>query len=217
MSNNNQNIKTKTGAIAMAGVVLAAALLAAVAFSPTSALAQETRIDGLRNEQQRPIERPYLVADERPDHRLGFHAAWGAGVATDTETGDDFRSGFRVVTQKANDSRVNEHEVKRGILAISVEGERIRYQMLPETWKIVVSEDGFTFEASDQVQDADEQKFDVELKGYFAMHTRLGNLWSIEGTMTGEDTSYELHYVAISHGLRSQAAVVDETAAATVQ
>lgn len=196
---------------------MAAALLAAVAFSPTSAQAQETRRDGLKNEQQRPIERPY-VADERPDHRLGFHSAWGAGVATDTETGDDFRSGFRVVTQKANDSRVNEHEVKRGILAISVEGERIRYQMLPETWKIVVSEDGFTFEASGQVQDADGQKFDVELKGYFAMHTRLGNLWSIEGTMTGEDTNYELHYVAISHGLRSQAAVIDETtAAATVQ
>jgi hypothetical protein len=215
MSNDNNNIKTKTGAIAMAGVVLAAALLAAVAFSPTSALAQETRRDGIQNEQQRPIERPY-VPDERPDHRPGFHVAWGAGVATDTETGDDSRSGFRVVTQKADDSKVNEHEVKRGLLAISVEGERIRYQMLPETWKIVVSEDGFTFEASGQVQDADQQKFDVELNGYFAMHTRLGNLWSIEGTMIGEDTSYDLHYVAISHGLRTQA-MVDETATATVQ
>jgi hypothetical protein len=213
-NNNNNNIKTKTGAIAMAGVVLAAAILTAVAFSPTSALAQETRRDGIRNEQQRSIERPY-VADEMPDHRPGFHMVWGAGVATDTQSGDDFRSGFRVVTHKADDSKVNEHEVKRGLLAISVDDERIRYQMLPETWKIVVSEDGFTFEASGQVKDADEQKFDVELNGYFAMHTRLGNLWSIEGTMTGGDTNYELHYVALSHGLRTRA-VVDETAA-TVQ
>jgi hypothetical protein len=79
--------------------------------------------------------------------------------------------------------------------------------MLPETWKIIVSEDGFTFEASGQVQNADEEKFNVELNGYFAMQTRLGNLWSIAGTMTGEDTSYELHYVAISHGLWTHTAV----------
>ena len=34
--------------------------------------------------------------------------------------------------------------------------------------------------------------------------SRLGNLWSIDGTMTSEDnnTSYELHYVPIPHGLR---------------
>lgn len=202
---NNKNIKTRTGAVALVGVVLAAAFLAAVAFHPTSALAQETtRSDRLQDERQRPIDRPY-VADERPDHRPGLHVAWGAGIATDTETGDDFRSGFRVVTQKVNSSDVNEHGVKRGIIAIAVDGERIRYQMLPDTWKIVVSEDGFTFEASGQVQNAEEEKFDVKLNGYFAMHTRLGNLWSIEGTMVGADTEYELHYVAISHGPRTHA------------
>jgi hypothetical protein len=202
----NKNIKTKTGAIAMVGVIVAA-LLAAVAFSPTNALAQETRSGDERI--HRTTDRP-LATDERADHRLGFKVAKGAGVATDTETGDDFRSGFRVIVQKLNDTD-NEYALKRGMLAIAVDGERIRYQMLPETWKIVVSEDGFTFEASGQVQNAEEEKFDVKLNGYFAMHTRLGNLWSIEGTMTGEDTSYELHYVAISHGLRPYAAADERT------
>lgn len=205
MSNNN-NIKTKMAALAMVGVVVAAALLAAVAFSPTTASAQETRRDGLQEGLQRSIDRPFAV-DERPEHRLGINVARGIGIATDTETGDDLRSGFRLVTQKLNNSETNEHEVKRGMLAISVDGERIRYQMLPETWKIVISEDGFTFEASGKVQNADEQKLDVDLNGYFGMHTRLGNLWSIEGTMNGQDTSYELHYVAISHGLRAYPAV----------
>ena len=42
MSNINKNTKTKTGAIVMVGAVLAAALLAAFAFSPTVAFVQET-------------------------------------------------------------------------------------------------------------------------------------------------------------------------------
>lgn len=203
---NNKNIKTKTGALAIIGVVVAAALLAAVAFSPTTASAQETRRDGLQEGRQRSIDRPFDV-DERPEHRLVINVARGVGIATDTETGDDLRSGFRLITQKLNNSETNEHELKRGMLAIAVDGERIRYQMLPETWKIVISEDGFTFEASGKVQNADEEKFDVDLNGYFGMHSRLGNLWSIEGTMNGEDTSYELHYVAISHGLRTYPAL----------
>ena len=205
---NNKNINKKTGALAMVGLVLAASLLAVVAFYPTTALAQKTRSDGLGEGRDRPVDRPNVVL-ERPDQRPGFNVARGAGVATDTESGVDYRSGFWVVTQKSNDSDTNEHDVKRGILAIAVEGERIRYQMLPETWKIIVSESGFTFEASGQVQNANEEKFDVKLNGYFAMHTRLGNLWSIEGTMTGEESSYELHYVAISHGLRTHT-LVDE-------
>jgi hypothetical protein len=208
---NNININKKTDAIAMVGLVLAAGLLASVAYSPTAALAQETRNDGLEDNRHRSVDRPSAV-DERPDHRPGFNVAKGAGVAIDTETGDNYRSGFWVVTQKLNDSDKNEYELKRGILAIAVEGERIRYQMLPETWKIIVSEDGFTFEASGQVQNADEEKFNVELNGYFAMHTRLGNLWSIAGTMTGEDTSYELHYVAVSHDQRTHTTVDEREA-----
>lgn len=203
---NNKNINKKTGAIVMVGIVMAAGLLASVAYSPTAALAQESRNDRLEDNRHRSVDRPY-VADERPDHRPGFNVAKGAGVAIDTETGDNHRSGFWVVMQKQKDSDKNEYALKRGVLAIAVEGERIRYQMLPETWKIIVSEDGFTFEASGQVQNADEEKFNVELNGYFAMQTRLGNLWSIAGTMTGEDTSYELHYVAISHGLWTHTAV----------
>ena len=51
------------------------------------------------------------------------------------------RSGLRVVKQKANDSRVKNMKLKRGILqSLSrVKGSDTR---CPETWKIVVSEDG---------------------------------------------------------------------------
>jgi hypothetical protein len=117
-----------------------------------------------------------------------------------------------VLTQKLNNTEANEHAVKRGMIAISVDGERIGYKMLPETWKIVIADDGLTLQARGQVKSADEKTFDVNLNGYFAIHSRLGNLWSIDGTMTGEDnTSYELHYVATSHGLRPNAASSDES------
>ena len=116
----------------------------------------------------------------------------GADVATDKATGDNFKSGFMVITQKLNNTDVNEHKVLRGLIAISVD----------------VAEDGHTLQARGQVKNADDKTFKVSLKGYFAIHSRLGNLWSIDGTMTSEDnnTSYELHYVAISHGLRSTTA-----------
>jgi hypothetical protein len=204
---NNQNIKRRTSVVAMVGVVMAAAMLAAVTFVPVLASAQESaRSDKLDERQHRSIDRPY-VADERADHRPGLHLTKGAGIATDAETGKNFRSGFLGLIQKANSSEVNEHSVKRGILVIGADGERIRYQMLPETWKIEVSKEGFTFEANGQVQNEAQEKFEVKMNGYFATHTRLGNLWSIDGSMRGENTEYQLHYVAISHGLRTQAAV----------
>lgn len=120
MSNNN-NIKTKMGALALVGVVVAATLLVAVAFSPATASAQQTRRDGLQEGLQRSIDRPFAT-DERPEHRLGINVARGAGIATNTETGDDLRSGFRLVMQKLNNSETNEQELKRGMLAISVDG-----------------------------------------------------------------------------------------------
>ena len=42
----------------------------------------------------------------------------------------------------------------------------------------------------------------MELDGYFAMHTRLGSLWSIEGTLAGEEVEYDLHYIGASHPAR---------------
>ena len=181
----------------MVGLVLAAGLLAAVTILPTSAAAQEG------DRKERLDTRIDRIDNARLD-RLGLHVAKGAGVATDVETGENFKSGFRVLTQKVNGTD-NEFAVKRGMLAISIEGERVFYTMLPETWSIVVSEDPLTFEARGQVQDEDEQVFDVSLNGYFALHTRIGNLWSIEGTMEGEDKEYELHYVGVSHRIRAAA------------
>ncbi|MGI0029312.1 MAG: hypothetical protein ACREAQ_06335 [Nitrososphaera sp.] len=192
---NNKTISTRTGALAMVGLVLAAGILAAIAFSPTTAMAQES-------DRKERLERSVDRIDDARYHRLGIHVAKGAGIATDTETNENYRSGFRVIVQKVNDTE-SEFEVKRGMLGIFVEGQREIYTMLPETWSITLSEDGDVFEASGQVQNAEEQVFDVNLEGYFAMHTRLGNLWSIEGSLEGEDKDYDLHYVGISHGIRA--------------
>ena len=207
MSNISKNVKTKMVAYVMVGALAAAVLGAAVAFSPIVAFAQESAVrnNGLDG-QQRSIDSS-TASEQRTEHRPGLHFTKGAGIATDSSTGDNFRSGFVVLTQKWNSTEVNEHAVKRGMIVISVNGERIGYKMLPETWKIVVAADGLTLRATGQVKNADEKTFNVDLKGYFAFHSRLGNLWSIDGTMKSEDnTSYQLHYVAISHGLRPNTA-----------
>lgn len=175
----------KTTALAMAGVVVAA-MFAAVAFSPVSAVAQESE-------------------DEVSDNpSRGFRMARGAGIATDVSSGDDMRSGFRVAAQLNDDESTpeREHEIIRGTIAVAIDGERVQYTFIPETWTAKVSEDGNTFEATGTVEDAEGNEYAVALTGYFGMHMRQGTIWSLEGTLSGEDAEYELHYAAISNPLR---------------
>ena len=82
-----------------------------------------------------------------------------------------------------------------------MDGERVYYTVVPESWRVVLSEDRLAFKASGKVAQG-EETFVVNLNGYFAMHTRLGNLWSIHGEMEGRESQYDLHYVGISHGIR---------------
>jgi hypothetical protein len=177
---SNKTSRQKTAALAMVGVVVAAALVAAISFTPIVASAQE------RSE-----------ARDEVDQQHRFKVARGAGIATDTETGENFRTGLRVMT--LYDSSTDVRTAERGVIVISINGERVRYDMLSETWEIKVAEDGLTFEASGQVQNSEGEQFDVSLDGYFGIHGPRGGMWSVEGTMSGGELDYELHYVVLSH------------------
>lgn len=176
----------KTTAIALAGVV-AAALFAVVAFAPASVLAQESDKDEIAENQ----------------HRGVFRMARGAGIATDVATGDDLRAAFQIVAKLRNDESTpdRELEIVRGHIVVGKDGERIHYALMPETWQVTVAEDGRTFEAAGTVQDGYGNEFSVELTGYFGMHIRGGKIWSLEGSMSGGDTEYELHYAAITNAM----------------
>ncbi|MGI0037081.1 MAG: hypothetical protein ACRD99_01825 [Nitrososphaera sp.] len=191
---HNKTVSNKTGAVAMSSLVLAASIVAAVAFQPGIASAQEI-------ERKERLERKIDRVDETRETRLGFHGVKGAGVASDQETGENYRSGFRFLLQKVNGTE-NEYEVKRGVIGISIDGERVYYTIVPGSWSVVLSENRLKFEASGKVEQG-EETFEVNLNGYFAMHTRLGNLWSIHGEMEGRESQYDLHYVGISHGIRA--------------
>lgn len=179
--------------------MLAASILAALAFQPSVASAQEA-------ERKERLDRVNERLDYAQVARHGLHSVKGAGVAVDQETGDRYRSGFRFIVQKAEGTD-SEFDVKRGLIGILVDGERVYYTAIPDTWTIALSEDRLAFRASGQVENGD-QVFEVNLNGYFAMHTRLGSLWSINGEMEGRESQYDLHYVGISHGIR--AAALDE-------
>jgi hypothetical protein len=184
-------ITSKTTTIALAGVV-AAALFAAVTFSPASVLAQESREDDEIAENQ---------------HRGVFRMARGAGIATDVATGDNYRSAFQIVVQSgAGESRNDrDHEVVRGQIVVGRDGERVHYAFVPKTWQITVADDGRTFVATGAAQDKDGNQYRVALDGYFGMHTRGGNIWSLEGSLTGADIEYELHYAAITNPMATVA------------
>jgi hypothetical protein len=190
---NNKTASKKTGAVALTSLVLAASILAAMAFQPGVASAQEI-------ERKERVQSTADRLDEIRNARSGYHGVKGAGVATDQESGENHRSAFRFLVQKVDGSE-NEYEVRRGLIAISIDGERVYYTIVPDSWSVVLSEDRLTFKASGKVKQGDET-FEVNLNGYFAMHTRLGNLWSINGEMEGRESQYDLHYVGISHGIR---------------
>lgn len=193
---NNKTVSKQASAVAMTGLVLAAAVVAGLAFQPGFASAQEV-------ERKERLESKADRIDELRETRSGYHGVKGAGVATDQETGENHRSGFRFLLQKVNGTE-SEYEVRRGTIGIFVKGERVYFTAAPETWSVVRSDDGLAFEASGQVEQGDAT-FDVSLTGFFAMHTRTGNLWTIEGEMEGRESKYDLHYVGISHGIRSAA------------
>lgn len=192
---NTKYASTRTGAVAMAGLVLAASILAAVTLMPSVASAQEIQ----REEKlERRLERPSDV-----NHRQGLHSVMGSGIATDQETGENYRSGFRFIVQKVNGTE-NEFEVKRGVIGLFVDGKRVHYTAVPDSWSVILSDDRLTFKASGKVENGDAA-FEVTLTGHFGMNTRLGTVWSIHGEMEGRETSYDLHYVGISHGARAAA------------
>lgn len=181
---------SKTKAIAMAGAVFAA-IFAAVAFAPVSALAQESEDNEIADNQHRGI----------------FRMARGAGIATDVATGGDFRSAFQIVAQLRNDESTpdREHEIVRGHIVVGRDGERVRYALVPETWQVTVAEDGRTFDAAGVAKDDRGNEYRVALEGYFGMHVRGGNIWSLEGSLTGGETEYELHYAAITNPMATAA------------
>ncbi len=181
---------SKTTAVALAGVV-AAAIFAAAAFSPASVLAQESEESEIAENQ----------------HRGTFRMARGAGIATDVATGENFRTAFQIVAQLRNDQSTpdREHEIVRGQIVVGRDGERVHYAFVPETWKIAVAEDGRTFEAAGAAADREGNQYRVTLDGYFGMHTRGGNIWSLEGSLTGSDVEYELHYAAITNPMTTVA------------
>jgi hypothetical protein len=182
--------RQKTAAVAMVGVVVAAALAAAISFAPIAASAQE---------------RP---ASDVNIHK--FRTASGAGVATATDSGEDFRSGIRAIWTYNNST--DERTMTRGSIVISVDEERVGYQFVADTWDLEVAEDGLTFEASGQVENSDGEVFDVSLDGYLGgpvgFVRRAGTTWSVDGQMTGENAEYDLHYVIIAH--LGRLAVVEE-------
>jgi len=136
------------------------------------------------------------VSIDRPIH---LHTVFGGvGVAV-SEDGEEKRSYFRMGIAPVTDSET-EFEVKRGVFMIGTikHDNREKYSVIADSWKITVSADKTTFEASGQAENEDGEIYDVSILGNKISDLKSGDLYYITGTATGDDGEvHDLFYISV--------------------
>ncbi len=164
----------------LAGTTMLLLLAATLALSP--AMAQE-------NDTEKKV-RPDKKPDKRGLENGTFVTAFGAAVQED----EAHRSHMHLALSKT-DITSNNYGVKKGLVVINDKHSPVRYQVIPDTWK--VSEDNSAFSAKGQVQDQEGKTYDVSLAGDPLHQMSKGKLYSVKGTFSGNGEDYDLYYFAV--------------------
>jgi hypothetical protein len=178
----------------LAGVFML--MMVTAALTIPQAYAQEhsddTRSDNKRSDGDRSDDRK---ADKVKQPKVRTVAvAIGAGAAID-ESGDIHRSHFRfgLVNATSNDA---DFTVKKGQMVIRDDRTRGVYKVLPDTWKVNVSDDRSSFNATGKVAGSNDTTFEVSLEGAKIRDVRDGHLYRVQGKFVGNGVEYELHYLS---------------------
>ena len=176
----------------LAGVFMLMMITAALTIP--QAYAQENsddKSDEKRSTDKRSDERK---ADKvKPIKVRTVAVAIGAGAAVD-ESGDIHRSHFRFGLVNATTSDAD-FAVKKGQMVIRDDRTRGVYMVLPDTWKVTVSDDRSSFTATGKVAGSNDTTFDVSLQGSKIRDVRDGHLYRVQGKFVGNGIEYELHYL----------------------
>ena len=160
--------------------------------------AQQERSDDTRSNDKRSDDKK--VDDKRSDKVKPSRVARtvavsiGAGAAID-ESGDIHRSHYRfgLVNSTSGDA---DFTVKKGQMVIRDDHTRGVYKVLPDTWKVNVSDDRSSFTATGKVAGSNDKTYDVSLEGSKIRDVRDGHLYRVQGKFVGNGVEYELHYLS---------------------
>jgi hypothetical protein len=129
----------------------------------------------------------------------------GVGAAIDG-SGNLHRSHYRVDlatistnsttlgTNSTSTNSTNTYQVKKGQIFILEKG-RDSYKIIPETWKIDVTDGKSTFNASGQVKGG-KNTYNISLTGTKIRDVANGSLYRVDGKLGGNGTEYDLHYIS---------------------
>lgn len=164
----------------LAGTTMLLLLAATLALSP--AMAQE-------NDTEKKV-RP----DKNPEKRALKNGIFASGFGAAVQEDEAHRSHMHLALSKT-DTASNNYQVKKGLVVINDKHSPVKYEVIPDTWK--VSEDNNAFSAKGQVQDQEGSTYDVSLAGDLLHQMSKGKLYIVKGTFSGNGEDYALYYFTV--------------------
>ncbi len=157
---------------------------------------REDRKESKRDEKPRPV---------KPIRQVVVATGVGVGAAVDSD-GGLHRSHYRIdlviastnSTGNTNSTGTNStdtYQVKKGQIFILEKGSRGTYKIIPETWKIDISDGKSTFSATGQVKGGKDM-YNVSLTGEKIRDVKNGSLYRVDGKLSGNSLEYDLHYIS---------------------
>ena len=159
--------------------------------------------DAKHDEKAKPFPRPV----PKPIRQTSVATGVGVGAAIDSD-GGLHRSHFRldlantVITNSTNtnstgtnSTTTDSYQVKKGQIFILEKGSRGTYKIVPDTWRIDITDGKTSFSAAGQVKGGNNT-FDVSLTGTKIRDVKNGSLYRVDGKLGGNSTEYELHYIS---------------------
>lgn len=154
-----------------------------------------------RDEKAKPFPRPV----PKPIRQTSVATGVGVGAAIDSD-GNLHRSHYRLdlaatstnSTANTNSTGTNStdsYQVKKGQIFILDKGVRGTWKIVPNTWKIDITDGKTTFTAAGQVKGGNSI-LDVSLVGTKIRDVNNASLYRVDGKMGGNSTEYELHYIS---------------------
>lgn len=160
---------------------LFALMLVAAIITIPHAIAQESEH---RSDKTRHAQKPVRQASV---------TGVGVGAAVDNN-GNLHRSHYRIDLANSTASDTD-YQVKNGQLFILEKGARGAYKLVPQTWKIDLSNNTSAFKATGQVKD-EKNVYNVSLTGTKIRDVKNGSLYRVDGNLSGNSTEYDLHYIS---------------------
>ena len=170
-----------------------------------------------KSEKSRDTERKSNISDhksrdsnhdekarlQKPIRQVFVAIGVGVGAAVDND-GNLHRSHYQIdlanvvntnsTSTNSTTSDMN-YQVKKGQIFILEKGTRGTYKIIPETWKIDITDGKTTFSATGQVKGGNNT-YDVSLIGTKIRDVKNGSLYRVDGKINGNSTEYELHYIS---------------------